>query len=168
MGRATTLGGTRLLAADIAVQSTGVMRFETRPRARHVPSRRCRPRPSSPCSRSHQETDIDLNTPAASLVGAHTKLVAQIFTDLMMTLIANNPNPENASSATVQSGGRLPIAKRSPSWVPGWARPAGLPANTGLGAAFATIVTEVGSNVTVSESAAMWARAASATAATSH
>lgn len=149
-GTGYTLGGTRLLALDIAVQSTGVMRFETG----HVPDMFLPPMPPSTeftLLEGHTGLDIDLNTPAASLVGAqHTKLVAQIFTDLMMTLIANNPNPENASSATYDPVAAY--ANRKTFSVVGGALGAanGLPANTGLGAAFATIVTEVGSNVTVS------------------
>lgn len=149
-GTGYTLGGTKLLAMDITVNSTGAMRFETG----HVPDAFLPPIPPQTLPtliENHTGDDIVLNTPSASLAGAeHTKLVGEIFSDLIMTIMPNNPSPETASR-----NGYDPVAAYSglTSFAvvgAGLGAANGLPANLGLGAAFATVVTEVNAAVTVS------------------
>jgi hypothetical protein len=149
-GTGYTLGGTKLLALDINVNSTGVLRFETG----HVPDSFMPPLPPATeptYFESHSGLDIVLPAPSASLPAAeHTKLVSQIFNNFVLTLLPNNPNPDVSSSPTYDPVAAYTNRTNFAVVGAGLGVANGLPANIGLGAAFATIVTEVGSNVTVS------------------
>lgn len=147
-----TLNGSKLLAMDISVASSTVMRFETG----HANDSFSPPPPGS-STPTYYEADTGLDIVLGDTAGqisspslGYTKLVLPIFGDPALVLFNNNPNPE-----TTSRNGNNPIANytnRKSFAVLGFGLGVaeGIPANVGLGAAFATVVAESGAIVTVS------------------
>ena len=150
-GLGYTAGGEKkLLGLELNVSSTGAMRFGTG----HIADT-FQPVAGAPSGGIYVESDlgldIDLAAPQAALVAgsfAETKLIGEIFSPSMLAMMPSVPQVHSKNGFDPVAAYAATREFYSVAAALGLAN--AVPAGTGLGAAFASIVTTSGAAVTVS------------------